>query len=63
MDLGVHINFFYHGLLSVYRNALDVMVGETFSDYDAVKTYKILNGLLIFPMIDETGVFSKLDKI
>ena len=49
MDLGVLIKIFYHGLLSMYQNALDVMVGETFSDYDAVKAYKILNGLLIFP--------------
>ena len=63
MDLGVLIKIFYFGLFSLYQNALDVMVGETFSEYDAAKAYKILNGLSIFPMIDESGMITKLEKI
>ena len=39
MDLGVLINFFYYSLFSLYQNALDTMVGETFSEYDAAKSY------------------------
>ena len=63
MDLGVLIKKFYYALFSLYQNALDVMVGETFSEYDAAKAYKILNGLSIFPMIDESGMITKLENI
>ena len=63
MDLGVLIKFFYYGLFSLYQNALDIVVGETFSEYDAAKAYKILNGLSIFPVIDESGMITKLENI
>ena len=39
------------------------MVGETFSEIDSMKAHNILSGLSIFPMVDETGRFAKLDKI
>ena len=39
------------------------MVGETFSEYDAIKAFRIVNGLAIFPMMDKTDkVIEKLDK-
>ena len=63
MDLRVLIKKFYHGLFSVYQLALDTMVGETFSEIDSMKAHNILSGLAIFPLVDETGIFSKLDKI
>ena len=47
IDLGILIKKFYFGLFSIYQNALDVMVGETFCEYDATKAYKFLNGLSI----------------
>ena len=54
IELGVLLIFFYFGLTSVYQHALYVMVGETFSEYDAIKAFRILNGLAIFPMVDKT---------
>ena len=64
IELGVLLNFFYFGLTSTYQHALDVMVGETFSKYDAIKAFRIVNGLAIFPMIDKTDkVIEKLDKM
>ena len=48
----------------MYQRALDVMVGETFSEYDAIKAFRIVNGLAIFPMMDKTDkVIEKLDKM
>ena len=63
MDLRVLIKIFYHGLFSVYQLALDTMVGETFSEIDSMKAHNILSGLAIFPLVDETGIYTKLDKI
>ena len=39
------------------------MVGESFFQYDTEKTYKMLNGLAYFPLVDETGILTRLDKI
>jgi hypothetical protein len=63
MDLDILIKRFYFGLLPLYQNALDTMVGETFYEHDTEKAYKILNGLAQFPQEDKTGVLTRLDKI
>ena len=64
IELSVLLNFFYFGLTSMYQHASDVMVGETFSEYDAIKAFRIVNGLAIFPMMDKTDkVIEKLDKM
>ena len=48
----------------MYQHTLDVMVGEIFSKYDAIKDFRIINGLAIFPMTDKTDkVIEKLDKM
>ena len=49
MNLDTLIKLFYFGLLPVYQNALDIMVGETFYKHDTKKVYKVLNGLAQFP--------------
>ena len=53
IELGVLLTKIYFGLTSVYHHALDVMVGETFSQYDAIKSFRIINGLAIFSMMDK----------
>ena len=63
MNLDTLIKHFYFGLLPVYQNALDIMVGETFYKHDTEKAYKVLNGLAQFPQEDRTGVLTRLDKI
>ena len=63
MNLDTLIMHFYFGLLPIYQNALDTMVGGTFFKHDAEKAYKILNGLAQFPQEDRTGVLTRLDKI
>ena len=64
IELGVLLKKFYFGLRCMYQHALDVMVGEKFSEYDAIKAFRIINELAIFPMMDKTDkVIEKLEKM
>ena len=64
IEFSVLLKIFYFGFTSVYQHALDDMVGETFSEYDAIKAFRIVNGLAIFPMMDKTDkVIERLDKM
>ena len=63
IELGVLLKKFYFGLTSVYQHALDVMVRETFSEHDAIKAFRIIHELAIFPMMDKTDkIIEKREK-